>query len=118
MPLKGGWRVYSSGPGIFISIVVSRLLGLRLESDSIILDPVMPGSFDGFEARIEILDHPVVLKYSVVNTGYSPLKILINDEEIDFMLEENPFRKGGAVLDRRRFLGLLNPEDNLVEVFL
>jgi len=27
--LKGGWRVYSSGPGIYIGLIVSRLLGLR-----------------------------------------------------------------------------------------
>jgi cellobiose phosphorylase len=118
LPLKGGWRVYSSGPGIFIGIVVTRLLGLRLESGSVILDPVMPKNFDGFRAGIEILDHPVVLKYSVGNTGYSPLKILINNKEIEFNYEENPYRQGGAVMDREEFLGLLNPSDNLVEIFL
>ena len=40
--LRGGWRVYSSGPGIFLGLIVSQLLGLRIDSGSIILDPVMP----------------------------------------------------------------------------
>src|SRR5262245_66131498 len=40
LPLKGGWRVYSSGPGIYVALVVSRLLGLRIEYGNLILDPV------------------------------------------------------------------------------
>ena len=46
--LKGGWRVYSSGPGIYIGLIVSRLLGLRIEFGNMIIDPVMPHSLDGF----------------------------------------------------------------------
>src|SRR6185312_9955909 len=29
VPLEGGWRVYSSGPGLFLRLVVENLLGLR-----------------------------------------------------------------------------------------
>ena len=57
--LKGGWRVYSSGPGIYISLIVSRLLGLRVESGNIIIDPVMPFSMDGLSASMDFMGHPV-----------------------------------------------------------
>ena len=51
--LRGGWRVYSSGPGIYIGMVVSRLLGLRIESGNVIIDPVIPHSLDGLSASLD-----------------------------------------------------------------
>ena len=53
--LRGGWRVYSSGPGIYISLIISRLLGLRIEFGNIIIDPVIPHSMDGLSASLHFM---------------------------------------------------------------
>ena len=49
--LDGGWRVYSSGAGILFGLVVRHLLGLRLEADALLIDPVLPPALDGMRVR-------------------------------------------------------------------
>jgi len=69
--LRGGWRIYSSGPGIFIGIIVTRLLGFRLEYGNVIIDPVMPHSLDGFSASLEIMGGTVTFNYAVKEDSFS-----------------------------------------------
>ncbi len=52
--VEGGWRVYSSGAGIVVRLVRERLLGLRLRHSSLGIDPVLPRSLDGLEARVAL----------------------------------------------------------------
>ena len=40
--VKGGWRVYSSGPGIYLNQLISNVLGLRAYFDDVLIDPVLP----------------------------------------------------------------------------
>ena len=76
--LRGGWRVYSSGPGIFIGIIVTRLLGLRLEYGNVIIDPVMPHSLDGLSASMDILGGTVTFNYAIKGGSFSPKTVTIN----------------------------------------
>ncbi len=114
--LRGGWRVYSSGPGIYISLVISRLLGLRTEVGKIIIDPVIPHSMDGLSASIRFLDHDVTFHYAVKEDSFNPKNISINGKTIPFTYEENKYRKGGAVFASAKFLSLLNHQNNIVEI--
>ncbi|MDD4737085.1 MAG: cellobiose phosphorylase, partial [Kiritimatiellae bacterium] len=47
--VKGGWRIYSSGPGIYINQVVSQWLGIRFALNDLVLDPVLAKELDGLE---------------------------------------------------------------------
>jgi len=116
--LKGGWRVYSSGPGIYITLIFSRLLGLRNESGCIIIDPVLPFSMDEITASILFMGYPVTFKYSVKQANYSPFAISINGKAVQFANENNSYRKGGAVIEVELFINLLNHEENSVEISL
>lgn len=49
---EGGWRVYSSGPGLLLRIIVEDLLGVRLRGERLEIDPVLPSALDGIEAEI------------------------------------------------------------------
>jgi cellobiose phosphorylase len=118
LTLRGGWRVYSSGPGIYTGMIVTRLLGLRIESGNVIIDPVMPFAFDGLTASLDFLEVPVVIRYSVKEGNFSPRSLAINGEEIQFKTEENKYRKGGAVIPLAEFLELLTEGENIVEVKL
>ena len=116
--LKGGWRVYSSGPGIFIALIVSKLLGLRKEYGNVILDPVIPKSLDGFSASMDFMGRPTTFIYAVKETGRGPKAVFINGRAIEFTVEENPYRRGGAVIPVGRFLAMLDGRDNTVEIRL
>ncbi len=116
--LRGGWRVYSSGPGIYITLVISRLLGLRPEVGKVIIDPVIPHSMDGLSATIDFMDHAITFKYNVKHDNFSPKEISVNGNEIDFTLEENKYRKGGAVIPSDLFLSFLNQQLNVVDIHL
>jgi cellobiose phosphorylase len=116
--LRGGWRVYSSGPGIYIGLVVSRLLGLRIVSGKIIVDPVMPHSLDGLSASMDLLGHAVTFNYAVKEGNFSPKAVSINSKAIQFKYEENKYRKGGAVISTEQFLAKLDRQENIVEVRL
>ena len=116
--LKGGWRVYSSGPGIYVGLVVSRLLGLRIEFGNVVIDPVMPRAFDGFSAALDLLGHPVTFRYSVKRDCFGPKAIAINGIPITFTREENKYRQGGAVIPTDRFFAGMSRQDNRIEIQL
>jgi len=116
--LKGGWRVYSSGPGIYIGLIVSRLLGLRKEFGNIIVDPVIPHFLDGLSASIDFMGHPVTFNYAIKENCFGPKAISINGNPIKFTYEDNKYRKGGAVIPADQFLTMLNKQDNNIEIQL
>ncbi len=116
--LKGGWRVYSSGPGIYITLIVTRLLGLRTEFQNIIIDPVIPRTLDGLSASIHFMGHSTTFKYAVKEGSFSPKLISVNGSAIAFTFESNSYRKGGAVIPADLFLSLLNQPENTVEILL
>lgn len=116
MALKGGWRVYSSGPGIYVALVVSRLLGLRIEFARVILDPVLARGLDGLRASLRFRGRAVTFEYRVRGAGYGPRSIAINGKTTAFEREHNPYREGGAVMPLDRFVELLDLDDNHVEI--
>ena len=54
VPLEGGWRIYSSGPGLALRLVVERLLGVRRRGDLVEVDPVLPTGCDGLRAAVRV----------------------------------------------------------------
>ncbi len=118
LTLRGGWRVYSSGPGIYVSLIVTRLLGLRIEFGNVIIDPVIPMKMDGLAATISFLGHPITLRYAVRENCFSPKNIRINGKPASFAMEENPYRRGGAVIPVSRFVAMLDMRKNDVLVEL
>jgi len=116
--LRGGWRIYSSGPGIFIGIIVSRLLGLRRESGKIIIDPMIPDSLDGLSASMNFMGHKTTFKYIVREDNFGPRTVTVNGKNVKFTYEDNNYRRGGAVIPADRFLSMLNRQDNIVEIYL
>jgi 1,2-beta-oligoglucan phosphorylase len=117
-PLHGGWRVYSSGPGIYLALVVSRLFGLRIEFGNLVIDPVMARSLDGLRASLRFRGVPVTFVYRVEGPGFGPRAIAVNGKPVPFDREQNRYREGGAVVPLERFMGMLAAEENSVEIRL
>jgi cellobiose phosphorylase len=47
IPVEGGWRVYSSGPGLYLGTLIRHALGLRRFFGSRIEEPVLPAALAG-----------------------------------------------------------------------
>ena len=118
IPLKGGWRIYSSGPGIYIGLVVSRLLGLRQVFGDTLIDPVMPKSLDGLSASIDHDGLPVTLIFEVCEDGVGPKSIEVNGQPVEFKREDHPYRLGGALIPAEVFVGMLTEPSNIIRVQL
>jgi cellobiose phosphorylase len=116
--LRGGWRVYSSGPGIYVSMIVTRLLGLRIEFGKVIFDPVLPYSMDGMSASLDFMGHSVTFRYAVRESCHSPKSIDVNGKTMKFTLENNKYRTGGAVIPAEKFLAMLDQLQNVVDIQL
>ena len=113
---KGGWRIYSSGPGIYVGLVLTRLLGIRSRFGSTIFDPVMPKALDGLEATVQICGHPVTLRYHVSGANDGVQHIEINGTETPFTREKNPYRAGGAVVSYDVLIRAMVSGENRVEI--
>ena len=94
--VRGGWRLYSSGPGLFIHKVRSCLLGIRESFDTVVFDPVLPPSLDGLTARTMLLEHDATVTFRVRHGMHSPTAVSVNGMPIrGGSYEKNPYRKGG-----------------------
>jgi cellobiose phosphorylase len=114
--LKGGWRVYSSGPGIYFALVVSRLLGLRVELGHLTIDPVLARSLDGLQASMRFRGRAVTFEYHVHGQGFGPHAISINGKAAAFEREPNRYREGGAAMPLTSFMDMLDAAENRVEI--
>ncbi|MEK8050000.1 hypothetical protein AACH10_07105 [Ideonella sp. DXS22W] len=95
--LDGGWRIYSSGPGIAIGLVVGRLLGIRREARTLVLDPVLPPELDGLVVRLPLLDGvEVEITYRVGPQGHGPQALTLDGQALLFTRGHNPYRTGAA----------------------
>ena len=116
--LKGGWRVYSSGPGIYIGLIISRLLGLRQSFGNTVIDPVIPHHLNGISASMNFFGRSVTFTYTVMENGVGPRFISVNEVSVEFAREPNQYRLGAALIPTDEFLTMLNKEENTVSVQL
>ena len=110
--VEGGWRIYSSGAGIAVRLVRECLLGVRLRHASLSIDPVLPPSLDGLQARVMLQGRSVALRYRVGARGHGPEKITCNGRALPLDREAHPYRIGGVVLP----LHELRDGENEVEI--
>lgn len=118
MTLRGGWRVYSSGPGIYIGLVVQKLLGIRRTYGKLTIDPVMTFEMSGLIARMDLFGKSFEFRYHIENGNYSPKKLALNGLTLNFDLEHNPYRSGGAVLAESYLLNHCKEGVNQMDVWL
>ena len=114
--LDGGWRIYSSGPGIALGLVVGRFLGVRREKSVLMLDPVMPAALSGLRARLPLGDLKVEIEYRLGPKGYGVTALSLNGEPLTFTHGHNPYRVGAAVVAMSELAARLSAEGGNVLV--
>lgn len=96
--LDGGWRVYSSGAGITLSLIMRYFLGLSLEATGLRIDPVIPVALDGLSAETALWQRAVQVRYRIHGRGSGVNAVRINDVAVPFAREANPYRAGAAIV--------------------
>ena len=116
VPLDGGWRVYSSGAGIGLSLIVRRFLGLGIEATAVTFDPVMPIGLNGLRARWSLFGKSVDVTYEIEGAGCGVTEVIVNDRALAITRDPNPYRQGAARVKRAELLNRLDRTDNRVQL--
>jgi cellobiose phosphorylase len=118
--LKGGWRLYSSGPGLFVKQLLHECIGIRDYFEYLVFDPVIPVSLGKVSVSMEYegIKLKVIITPSCRRTATTLVKVVINGRPIAEVTEvPNPYRIGGTGILRERFLEFVKKgKTNIVEI--
>ena len=85
VPVEGGWRVYSSGPGIFVRLIVEELVGVKGtgagEGAALHLDPRLPADLAG-EVTMNLTARGIDARVVVDPQRPASSPPLVNGEEV------------------------------------
>ncbi len=118
VPLQGGWRVYSSGAGIWTNLLLQCFLGIRRRSSLLVLDPVIPRGLDGLRVETELSGAPVEIVYRIQERGCGPLGVNLNGDDLPFARSANPYRLGAAEVPMKEVQQRLRGPNNRLWVVL
>lgn len=116
VPVKGGWRIYSSGPGIYMNQLISNVLGIRMEGGDLVLDPVLPQELDGLQFDFQVVGRPVTFIYHLEDRSAS--YVTINKKEVSAEATANRYRQGGLRISAQHLNTLLKEESTVIDVYL
>ena len=116
--LEGGWRVYSSGAGIGVRLIMQGFLGLRQDAASLVIDPVIPQALDGLKVSLRLAGHLVEVTYRIKVKGCGPVSAELNGVKLDFTRERNPYRPGAIRIAMEKVAGLLVENTNRLSVWM
>ena len=120
VPVNGGWRVYSSGPGIYLGLIVRQWLGLRGDLDHFVFDPVLSASHDGLVVGTKLLGVECALTYRVTDEpGVAVNAVKLDGVALEsFGREPNAYRNGGLRFDRADLAERLQRSAGRIEVII
>ncbi|WP_151733885.1 GH36-type glycosyl hydrolase domain-containing protein [Paenibacillus tengchongensis] len=116
VPVKGGWRIYSSGPGIYMNQLISNVLGIREDSGDLVIDPVLPAEMDGTVFRFEYGGLPVKFIYHCGGEHLQSVKV--NGAEAEAERLVNPYRIGGLRIKRAEIDRLRTEEPLTIDIYM
>jgi 1,2-beta-oligoglucan phosphorylase len=112
VPTEGGWRVYSSGPGVAVRLILCCFLGLTQEKSALVLDPAIPPSLDGLQIEVELFGHSFEVSYRIERIGCGLIGVNVNGAEIPFARRANPYRLGAAEIPIEAVLSRIRADIN------
>ncbi|WP_238392473.1 GH36-type glycosyl hydrolase domain-containing protein [Paenibacillus antri] len=117
VPVKGGWRIYSSGPGIYMNQLIANALGIRQSEGGMVIDPILPEKLNGMHFEFMWDGLPITFVYRI-GDAKRIARITINGEEMPLIPSANPYRTGGMQIPGERLKASLNAASNRIEIFM
>ena len=96
--VKGGWRVYSSGPGIYLRQVVQGALGIVERAGAVVFDPVLAPEDDGTTIGIDLGGIHRTVRYRVTS-GDAPVRVEVGGWTLPGVEVAARYRRGGLRID-------------------
>lgn len=115
VPVKGGWRIYSSGPGIYVNQLVSSCLGIRLQAEDLVIDPVLPERLNGLRFDFSLYGRKVRFIYKLASGRRT---LVVNCNELLVAPVQSAYRPSGFRVKKEDLLPLLQDPDNVIEVYV
>lgn len=91
---EGGWRVYSSGPGLVLRLVTEGFLGLRMTGEGVVVDPVLPAG--NIEAVVILAGRQVRVAYEVTGEGHGVRSVEADGGVVETEPAPRRYRPGGV----------------------
>lgn len=99
--VKGGWRVYSSGPGIYISQLVRHVFGLDIRPDGVVFDPLMRPIDDRTILTFRLWGKDREIMYHV-RPDNSPVTVVVEGKPVTGTRDRLAYRPGGLDVSREQ----------------
>lgn len=101
--VKGGWRLYSSGPGIYIRQLIQNIMGIRFSQEGLLIDPVLPPKADELTLTYDCFGRTLTFRYHILteNVSEPPLKVMDGSSALSTQNLCNPYRPGAVLLSRK-----------------
>ncbi len=93
---EGGWRVYSSGPGLILRLVTEGFLGFRISREGVIVDPVLP--VGDLSATLQVGHQRVQVTYEVSGPGHGVHEVEADGVVIATRPVPRRYRPGGVLI--------------------
>ena len=114
--LEGGWRIYSSGPGVLVRVVAHGLLGVRRRGGAVEIDPVLPSRLDGLTAVVPLAGGLVRVRYRVGRVGAGVASVRLAGAPVRTSPLVNPYRPPGVAVALRDLAAALTPGGPVLDV--
>jgi cellobiose phosphorylase len=95
--VKGGWRLYSSGPGIYLRQLICSFLGINFLDNQLYIDPVLPKSLDGLKLSFRYKNHELNITYEITDEAGAEAAI-VNGKEIPRNTNLRKYRRSGVLI--------------------
>ncbi len=119
IPVDGGWRIYSSGPGIYSNLVIRHLLGIRRKFEFMEFDPVLPRELHDMTCELTSAGKRICYRFSAAPNRGNAGRIEVNGTELTLASRsENPYRPGAMRVRKSDFEAALTETVNQVNVSL
>ena len=112
--VKAGWRLYSSGPGLYLHKVRRCLFGIWETYDRMTWDPMLPPPLAPCRLSMRLEGRETDVRYAI-----QPAPAILVNGRVPASTAPapgNPYRAGGFSLDRREFRRLLDRDRNVVQI--
>ena len=116
--LEAGWRIYSSGPGVLLRIVVHSMLGVRRRAGTVEIDPVLPARLDGLTATVPLAGGLLRVRYPWAPVATDRRPCAWADATSPRPAAANPYRVGALVVDLADLDAALRPDGDELEIIL
>lgn len=98
VPTADGWRVYSSGPGIYLRQVLHGLLGLEERHDVLVVGPTLAPEDDGLAVELDLAGARRTVRYRV-DPDATAVEVRVDGRAAPATPVPHPYRWASAAVD-------------------